>query len=154
MPNNAALIVAGDITMAELRPLAEKAFGAWQRGTPARPALTAPANVASKVVIVDRPGAPQTQLRVAMIGAARSAPDFRPAQVMNTALGGLFSSRINMNLREKNGYTYGASSQFVVPQGGRSVPGGQRRADRRHRRGGGGDDQGTAGHGRSGDARR
>ncbi len=119
VPNNAALIVAGDITMAELRPLAEKAFGAWQRGTPARPVLTAPANAASKVVIVDRPGAPQTQLRVAMIGAARSAADFRPAQVMNTALGGLFSSRINMNLREKNGYTYGASSQFVF----RKAPG-------------------------------
>ncbi|HUQ88067.1 MAG TPA: pitrilysin family protein [Vicinamibacterales bacterium] len=113
VPNNAALIVAGDISMAELRPLAEKAFAAWQRGTPARPTLTTPTNVASKVVIVDRPGAPQTQLRVAMVGAARSAADFRPAQVMNTALGGLFSSRINMNLREKNGYTYGASSQFV-----------------------------------------
>jgi len=119
VPNNAALVVAGDITMAELRPLAEKAFGAWQRGTPARPALTAPEHAASKVVIVDRPGAPQTQLRVAMIGAARSAPDFRPAQVMNTAFGGLFSSRINMNLREKNGYTYGASSQFVF----RKAPG-------------------------------
>jgi zinc protease len=113
VPNNAALVVAGDISMSELRPLAEKAFGSWQRGTPARPTLTTPANTTSKVVIVDRPGAPQTQLRVAMIGAARSAPDFRPAQVMNTALGGLFSSRINMNLREKNGYTYGASSQFV-----------------------------------------
>ncbi len=119
VPNNAALIVAGDITMAELRPLAEKAFGAWPRGTPVRPVLTAPANTASKVVIVDRPGAPQTQLRVAMIGAARSAADFRPAQVMNTALGGLFSSRINMNLREKNGFTYGASSQFVF----RKAPG-------------------------------
>ena len=113
VPNNAALVVAGDITMAELRPLAEKAFGAWQRGTPVKPALTTPANAPSKVVIVDRPGAPQTQLRVAMIGAARSAPDFRPAQVMNTALGGLFSSRINMNLREKNGYSYGTYSQFT-----------------------------------------
>ncbi|HEX6164709.1 MAG TPA: pitrilysin family protein [Vicinamibacterales bacterium] len=119
VPNNAALVVAGDITMAELRPLVEKAFGAWQRGTPARPSLTTPAYAPSKVVIVDRPGAPQTQLRVAMIGAARSTPDFRPAQVMNTALGGLFSSRINMNLREKNGYTYGASSQFVF----RKAPG-------------------------------
>ena len=119
VPNNAALVVAGDISMAELRPLAEKAFGAWQRGTPAKPVLTTPANTGSKIVIVDRPGAPQTQLRVAMIGAARSAPDFRPAQVMNTALGGLFSSRINMNLREKNGYTYGASSQFVF----RKAPG-------------------------------
>ncbi|MBY0497211.1 MAG: insulinase family protein [Cyanobacteria bacterium] len=119
VPNNAALVVAGDITMAELRPLVDKAFGAWQRGTPARPALTTPPYAPSKVVIVDRPGAPQTQLRVAMIGAARSSPDFRPAQVMNTALGGLFSSRINMNLREKNGYSYGASSQFMF----RKAPG-------------------------------
>ena len=113
VPNNAALVVAGDISMAELRPLAEKAFGAWQRGTPARPALATPGNTASKIVIVDRPGAPQTQMRVVTIGAARSSPDFRPLQVMNTALGGLFSSRINMNLREKNGYSYGAGSQFV-----------------------------------------
>jgi zinc protease len=50
---------------------------------------------------------------VASIGAARSSPDFRPLQVTNLALGGLFSSRINMNLREKNGYSYGASSQFT-----------------------------------------
>lgn len=119
VPNNAALVVSGDITMAELRPLAEKAFGAWQRGTPARPSLTLPENATSRVVIVDRPDAPQTQLRVAMIGAARSSSDFRPAQVMNTAFGGLFSSRINMNLREKNGFTYGASSQFTF----RKAPG-------------------------------
>ena len=117
VPNNAALVVAGDITLAELRPLAEKAFGTWQRGTAASPALSIPANTASRIVIVDRPGAPQTQLRVAMIGAERAAADFRPAQVMNTALGGLFSSRINMNLREKNGYTYGASSQFAFRKG-------------------------------------
>jgi len=63
-------------------------------------------------VVVDKPGSPQTQVRVAAIGAARSSPDFRPMQVMNLALGGLFSSRINMNLREQHGYTYGASSQF------------------------------------------
>jgi zinc protease len=68
---------------------------------------------AARVVIVDKPGSPQTQLRVAGIGAERSSPDFRPLQVMNMTLGGLFSSRINMNLREANGYTYGASSQFT-----------------------------------------
>ena len=62
---------------------------------------------------MDKPGSPQTQVRVASIGAARSSPDFRPMQVMNLALGGLFSSRINMNLREQHGYTYGASSQFA-----------------------------------------
>ena len=66
-----------------------------------------------KLVIVDKPGAPQTQLRVATIGAPRATPDYEAMQVMNEALGGLFSSRINMNLREQHGYTYGASSQFV-----------------------------------------
>jgi zinc protease len=112
VPNNAALVVAGDISMSELRALAEKAFGAWQKGSPAQPALGAPATTAARVVIVDKPGSPQTQLRVAGIGAPRSSPDFRPMQVMNLALGGLFSSRINMNLREEHGYTYGANSQF------------------------------------------
>ena len=112
VPNNAALVVAGDISMNDLRALAEKAFGAWQRGTATQPALGAPTTTAARVVVVDKPGSPQTQVRVASIGAARSSPDFRPLQVMNLALGGLFSSRINMNLREAHGYTYGASSQF------------------------------------------
>jgi zinc protease len=112
VPNNAALVVAGDISMSELKALAEKAFGGWQRGSPAQPALGAPGTTPARVVIVDKPGSPQTQLRVASIGAARSSPDFRPMQVMNLALGGLFSSRINMNLREEHGYTYGANSQF------------------------------------------
>ena len=112
VPNNAALIVAGDISMTELRALAEKAFGGWMRGTPFKPAFGSPSTTQAKVIIVDKPGAPQTQLRVAAIGAARSSPDFRPMQVMNLALGGLFGSRINMNLREEHGYTYGAQSQF------------------------------------------
>ncbi|MBI2189090.1 MAG: insulinase family protein [Acidobacteria bacterium] len=113
VPNNAALVVAGDISMNELRALAEKAFGSWSRGTPARPSLGVPETTKARLVIVDKPGTPQTQLRVASIGAARSSPDFRALQVMNNALGGLFSSRINMNLRERRGYTYGARSQFV-----------------------------------------
>ncbi len=113
VPNNSALVVAGDVSMNELRAMAEKAFGAWSRGTPVAPALTTPTTTAARVIIVDKPGSPQTQVRVASIGAARSSPDFRPIQVMNMALGGLFSSRINMNLREDHGYTYGASSQFT-----------------------------------------
>jgi len=117
VPNNAAVVVAGDITMAELRPLAEKVFGGWQRGMPATPSLTAPASTQARILIVDRPGAPQTQLRVATIGAPRSVPEFQPIQVMNTALGGLFSSRINMNLREEHGYTYGAGSGFDFRRG-------------------------------------
>ena len=117
VPNNAALVVAGDITMAELRPIAEKVFGAWQRGTPATPALATPSAPQARILIVDRPGAPQTQVRVGAIGAPRSVPEFQAMQVMNTALGGLFSSRINMNLREEHGYTYGAGSGFDYRRG-------------------------------------
>jgi zinc protease len=117
VPNNSALVVAGDISMAELRPIAEKVFGGWQRGMPANPALAGPAATQARILIVDRPGAPQTQLRVASIGAPRSVSEFQAIQVMNTALGGLFSSRINMNLREEHGYTYGAGSGFDFRRG-------------------------------------
>jgi zinc protease len=113
VPNNAALIVSGQITEAELRPLVEKAFGDWARGTPASPALTQPATTSARLVVVDKPGAPQTELRVSTIGAPRSTPDYEAMRVMNEELGGLFSSRINLNLREEHGYTYGAGSQFV-----------------------------------------
>ena len=113
VPNNAALVVSGQISVEELKPLVEKAFGDWQAGTPARPSLGPPETTAARVVFVDKPGAPQTQLRVASIGVPRSTPDYEPLRVMNEALGGLFSSRINLNLREQHGYTYGAGSQFL-----------------------------------------
>jgi zinc protease len=113
VPNNAALVVSGDITMPQLKALAEKTLGGWQRGTPARPKLDVPAATTAKVVIVDTPGAPQTQVRVATLGAPRSSPDFRPLQLLNIPLGGNFASRINMNLREKNGYSYGVNSQVT-----------------------------------------
>ncbi len=113
VPNNAALVVTGNISAAELRALAEKEFGAWPRGTPARAQLGAPATTAARLVLVDKAGAPQTRLCVAMVGVPRSTPDYAALEVMNTALGGLFSSRINLNLREVHGYTYGAGSRFV-----------------------------------------
>jgi zinc protease len=113
VPNNAAIVVAGDIAIAELKPLVEKAFGAWSPGTAAKPVLGPPQTTTARLILVDKPGAPQTEVRVVGIGAARSSADFQAIQVMNMALGGLFSSRINMNLREQHGYTYGASSQFV-----------------------------------------
>ena len=112
VPTNAALVVAGEITMNELRALAEKSFGAWPRAAAPRPTTGAPAPTSARVVIVDVPGAPQTQIAVVGAGAARSTPDFRPMQLLNQTLGGTFAGRINMNLREKNGYTYGARSQF------------------------------------------
>jgi zinc protease len=110
---NAALVVSGDISMEALRKLAEETFGAWPQGRSAQPAIGTPGTTRAKVIVVDKPGSEQTEVRVATIGAARSSPDFRPMQVMNMVLGGLFSSRINMNLREQHGYTYGAGSEFV-----------------------------------------
>jgi zinc protease len=92
-------------------------FGVWTRGSVAARPAPAAVPVAPRVIIVDKPGAPQTQLRVATVGAPRSTPDYPQVRVMNQVLGGLFSSRINFNLREQHGYTYGANSQFVFRRG-------------------------------------
>jgi zinc protease len=105
-------VVAGDITRDELQALAESRLQPWPRAeardaTPGKPQTTA-----ARVVIVDKPGAAQTALRVTAIGAARDTPDYPALEVMNAALGGLFSSRINNNLREQKGYSYGMFSQF------------------------------------------
>jgi zinc protease len=112
VPTNTALVVSGDITRAELAKLAEARFGAWPRALPLRPAPREPATTKARLVTVDKPGTPQTALRVATIAAARNTPDYPALQVMNAALGGLFSSRINQNLREEKGYSYGVFSQF------------------------------------------
>jgi zinc protease len=113
VPNEAALIVAGNIKVAALKPLLEKEFGEWKAGKSSLPAIGAPETTDARLIIVDRPGAPQTTLACFSIGAARSTPDYPQLEVMNTDLGGLFSSRINMNLREAHGYTYGAGSVFI-----------------------------------------
>jgi zinc protease len=112
VPNNAALIVAGKIDLAQLRALAEREFGTWTAGTTIVPKLGTPRSSQARLVIVDIPDAPQTQLRVTGVGVPRSTPDYEAITVMNNALGGLFSSRINLNLREAHGYTYGAWSFF------------------------------------------
>jgi len=117
VPRNAALVVAGDISLAELRSLAEDAFGDWDGEAPPRPALGAFETTDARVVIADMPGAAQTQLIVTKVGVPRSTADYEALSVMNTALGGSFSSRINMNLREEHGYTYGAQSVFTFRKG-------------------------------------
>jgi zinc protease len=114
-PVNASLLVVGDLTMDKALPLLESSFGGWKApsAAPARtrlPDVQEPA--ARQIYLVDKPGAPQSQVRIGWIGVPRSTPDYFPIQVLNTILGGSFSSRLNMNLREKNGYTYGASSLF------------------------------------------
>jgi zinc protease len=113
VPNNAALVVSGNIPVDELKALAESKFGAWKSGEFSVPQIGAPETTKAKIVIVDRPGAQQTMVRLLQLGVARATPDYPALEVMNSELGGLFSSRINLNLREQHGYTYGAASFFV-----------------------------------------
>jgi len=112
-PANAALVLAGDVTEAEARKLANDAFGGWKGGTAAAPDARRTATASERVLVVDKPGAPQTQVLFAQVGIARSDPDYEKLNVMNQVMGGLFSSRLNMNLREQHGYTYGASSSVL-----------------------------------------
>src|SRR5262249_31760991 len=111
-PKNAALVLAGDLTPEEARKLATDAFGKWSsEGRPSLPQVEAGAGTAPEgVLMVDKPNTPQTSVFVAQVGVARSNPDFERLNVMNQVMGGLFSSRINMNLREAHGYSYGAFS--------------------------------------------
>ena len=112
VPGNSALVLAGDLTPAQARSLAEKYFGGWTGSGKKQMPPAIDNKLAKGLIIMDKPDAPQTEVRVVGLGAPRSSADYVPIQVMNTALGGLFSSRINMNLREKHGYTYGAFSRF------------------------------------------
>jgi zinc protease len=115
-PDNATLLVVGDVTPAAVLPLLESAFGSWRAAeSVARRPLPAAAQVAAReVTIVDMPGAEQSQIRIGAIGVARSTPDYFALQVLNTVLGGSFTSRLNQNLREEHGYAYGARSQFEM----------------------------------------
>lgn len=113
-PTNATLIVTGDVTMAALVPQLEEVFGQWRaQGPVARADVpAAPQLEAGGITIVDMPSAEQSQIRIGWVGVARSTPDYFPLQVLNTILGGSFTSRLNQNLRETHGYSYGASSRF------------------------------------------
>lgn len=119
-PDNAFLVVAGDLDKEQALRLLEETLGGWTASgrmpllpeQPSRPALTS-----SDVVLVDKPGAPQTVTAVA--GPIKTVSDYDPAaRVMTTLLGGSFSSRLNQNLRERNGYTYGAGAAFRTTKQG------------------------------------
>jgi zinc protease len=112
-PATTTVVLAGDVTMAGARTLADALFGDWS-GTqaPADPRAVDTASSGSLVRVVAKPDAPQSELRVGHVGLPRRHPDYFAVTVMNAVLGGLFSSRINLNLREAHGYTYGAFSAF------------------------------------------
>jgi predicted Zn-dependent peptidase len=110
-PNNAALLVAGDTTEKELRSKLEAAFGKWKAKGAAAPKLPAPEGASSntRIFLVDKADAPQSSIRVGLIGIERKSPDYFPVTVMNLILGGGFY-RLDLNLREGKGWTYGARS--------------------------------------------
>jgi predicted Zn-dependent peptidase len=114
-PGNATLVVVGDVRPDDVAARVQRLFGGWQGGAAAPPRLgTPPAVGATAVYLVDKPGAAQSSFRIGTVGVARSTEDYFPLLVMNTILGGSFTSRLNQNLRETRGYTYGAQSAFSM----------------------------------------
>jgi zinc protease len=112
-PSGSGLVVVGDVELAEVQTLTERYFGDWQGRTaqgsafPVDPRFREP-----RVFIVNRPGSVQSEIRIGQVGAARSTPHFFPLKIFNTVLGGAFTSRLMLNLREVRGFTYGVRSRF------------------------------------------
>jgi predicted Zn-dependent peptidase len=122
-PANLTVIAAGDATHDRLAALVEQAFARW--APPGSSGLSGldgdssamPPVPATRVSVVHRPGAAQSELRIGHVGVPRSTPDYHALLVLNLILGGQFVSRINMNLREDKGYTYGARTSFDFRRG-------------------------------------
>lgn len=114
IPNNSSVVISGDIDAKRAVALVTQALGDWAPGTePPRPTVTPNAVDSSRIFVIDRPQAVQSEIRVGHLGVPRSCEDYFPLSVMNAIFGGVFNSRINLNLRERHGYTYGARSQFA-----------------------------------------
>ena len=118
-PGRALVTVVGDVTAASVKPVIEKALAGWPRGGErpnfSYPAVPQPRSTA--IVLVDKPGAAQSTFAIGRPGPPRNTPDFFALQVMNTILGGMFQSRLNANIREEKGYSYGVSSNFAFGKG-------------------------------------
>lgn len=118
LPNNAALAVVGDTTPDAIVARLEAALKDWKPGTaPAAPSTPRPDPTSLTVYLVDKPGAAQSVLMAGLAGPPRDTPDYFAITILNTVLGGQFSSRLNLNLREEKGYTYGAGSSFRFRRG-------------------------------------
>jgi predicted Zn-dependent peptidase len=112
-PGNAVLIVVGDVKLDAIVPLLETQFGSWKGTNPTRtPVPQAPQVAQGQITIVDMPDAAQSQIRIGWVGVPRATPDYFTIEVLNTILGGSFTSRLNQNLREEHQFSYGASSRF------------------------------------------
>jgi zinc protease len=112
-PLDTTIILVGDIDIAEATKLVSNALGDWRAGEPATVKVKANQSRSTTAMeLIAKPEAAQAEIRLGHVGVARKHPDYFPIVIMNAVLGGLFSSRINLSLREKHGYTYGASSYF------------------------------------------
>jgi predicted Zn-dependent peptidase len=112
-PAGATLIIVGDIEPDEAFDLSSRLFGAWRQPSDTTPRTRAPESVAdARVLLVDRPGAPQSELRVGHVGPPRRTDAYPALVTVNAVLGGQFTSRINRRLREEKGVTYGARTSF------------------------------------------
>jgi len=119
-PNNATLVVVGDITMAEIKPKIEKLFGGWARGSsPAKPLKQVGAAAASTVYLIDRPGSIQSTIFAGNLTVPRANPAEAAIYSFNEIIGGQFTARINMNLREDKHWSYGARSLVYPARGQR-----------------------------------
>lgn len=119
-PNNATLLVVGDTTLAEITPLLEKAFGGWKAGDVPKKNVAQVAPPDKPVVyLMDKPGALQSVIYGVQLAPPRNAPDAVQLQVVNNIFGGVFSSRINMNLREDKHWSYGVRSSLPAAVGQR-----------------------------------
>jgi zinc protease len=116
-PGNAVLVAAGDIDLGGLGSDAERAFGRWPPATPPSIDISPPDRPGRGIVLVDRPGSAQSEIRVGHVGVPYAHPDAIPLRVLNHLLGGAFTSRINLNLRERRGWTYGVRSRFEFRRG-------------------------------------
>lgn len=117
-PEGAELLVVGDVTVDELKPLLEKSLASWRGKAPARARVGPPRGLKGTVFFVDIPGAEQSKVIVGHGGPARAAADYAATTVSAQVLGQGLSSRLVQNLREKNGYTYGASGSFGYRRSG------------------------------------
>jgi predicted Zn-dependent peptidase len=113
-PSNATLVVVGAVTADAILPQLEEQFGGWTAAGPVTRATVAlaPQLTRGQIYLVDKPAAAQSQIRIGWVGVPRSTPDYFALEVLNTVLGGSFTSRLNQNLREEHGYAYGAGSSF------------------------------------------
>jgi predicted Zn-dependent peptidase len=113
-PQHAHVLVVGDVAADAVVQKLERALGGWKNsGAPSKPAVpAAPQHAARQIYLIDKPGAAQSEIRIGGVGVPRTTPDFFVLDVLNTVLGGSFTSRLNTNLREQHGYAYGAGSAF------------------------------------------